>query len=202
MKYREQNISQDFVLRDDYKGKLIPKERPLSAYWEEARLIDGKRVFINYFTGEFSNKPTHGKVVRGGILAYDMGLGKTITALSLIYDINGSKFVPPKKGVLCGRNLYVTIPTVLPNEIEELVRKHVRPPLNYVIVNATNRKQLRDLTSYDIVFISYETLKSEFKDFEESGGYRTKDIDSSSEFSDNVELIKVEPGLTSDFPSK
>jgi hypothetical protein len=59
-----------------------------------------------------------------------------------------------------GKNLYVTVATVLPNEIENLVRKHLKPPLNYIIIDKDNRKLSKPLQKYDIVFISYETLKS------------------------------------------
>lgn len=98
-----------------------------------------------------------------------MGLGKTITALSLIYGDQRNTFYKEKEGVLTGKNLYVTITAVLPNEIESLVRKHVHEPLNYIIIDRENRKQQRDLSRYDIVFTSYETLKSEYKEFQHYG---------------------------------
>ena len=133
MKFREQRISPKVVLSETYQGSNNLEDRVSSVYWEEIQLIDGKRIFLNYFTGEFSNQKTNSKVVHGGILAYDMGLGKTITALSLIYDTIDT--IKTKKGTIVGKNLYVTISTVLPNEIEGLVRKHVRPPCDYIIID-------------------------------------------------------------------
>jgi SNF2 family DNA or RNA helicase len=155
MKYREQKLSSKFVLRENYKGSVIPKDRALSVYWEEIKLIDGKTFYINYFTGEFSTRPTYSKVVQGGILAHDMGLGKTLIVLSLIYDDEMDTFTRPKKGVLTGKNLYVTVGTVIPNEIENLLRKHVKPPLKYIIIDKDNRKLSKPLQDYDIVIVSY-----------------------------------------------
>lgn len=43
-------------------------------------------MFINFLTGEFTQKFHEWKSIKGGILADEMGLGKTVMTLSLLAD--------------------------------------------------------------------------------------------------------------------
>ena len=48
----------------------------------------GQKFYINYLTGEFTKAFHDWKSIRGGILADQMGLGKTVMTLSLLADQN------------------------------------------------------------------------------------------------------------------
>lgn len=56
---------------------------------------------------------------------------------------------------------------MVPNEIENLIRKHVRPPVNYYIYDRSTRKLNVDLSRFDIVVTSYRTVVSDFSDLPE-----------------------------------
>jgi SNF2 family DNA or RNA helicase len=53
------------------------------------------------------------KNIKGGILAYDMGLGKTVTALSLIFSEPPNMKSSSSQPNSISTTLYVTISTVM-----------------------------------------------------------------------------------------
>ena len=52
--------------------------------WSEIQLSEGDYVYFNEFTGQFSKEMILSKDFKGGILADQMGLGKTICSIALI----------------------------------------------------------------------------------------------------------------------
>jgi SNF2 family DNA or RNA helicase len=53
-------------------------DRKLAKMWSEIELINGDKLYINEFSGEFREKMILFKESKGGIVADEMGLGKTI----------------------------------------------------------------------------------------------------------------------------
>lgn len=49
-------------------------------------MADKNVVYTNDFTGEFSKDFQKAQTIKGGVLADDAGLGKTVTVLSLLVD--------------------------------------------------------------------------------------------------------------------
>ncbi len=98
----------------------------------------------------------------GGILAFEMGLGKTVSAFAIMAE----PFVPRINTAtqLYGRNLFITIPSMVPDEVENLLQKHMRPPINYYIYDKSSRRLNVDLSQYNIVVASYRTVVSDFND--------------------------------------
>lgn len=71
------------VMREGYVRSAIETERKIGAYWEHLELQDKTAIYVNHFTACFSLKPVPWKPVSGGILAFEMGLGKTVSAFAI-----------------------------------------------------------------------------------------------------------------------
>jgi SNF2 family DNA or RNA helicase len=131
----------------------------------------GQKTFYNVITGhEQRQRPPP---VLGGILADMMGLGKTLSILSLIVDslpqaaafsLRGPPSTPLR---LFFRNLKGTLliaPMSTIQNWEEQIRNHISPgTLSVCVHHGTNRTQKhQELAKYDIVLTSYGTLASEY----------------------------------------
>lgn len=92
---------------------------------------------------------------RGGILADDQGLGKTITTISLLYSN------PPEDG---GRwKTLIVCPLSLVDQWKRELQTRVRPGnmKKILVYHGTNReKQAQKLKKFDIVLTTYGTLRS------------------------------------------
>lgn len=95
---------------------------------------------------------------KGGILADDMGLGKTIQALAIML-LNRST------DAKCKTNLVITPVSLLQQWAQE-ARLKIKPSAGFscYIYHQSNRlKSFEELSKYDMVLISYNTLASEWK---------------------------------------
>lgn len=110
---------------------------------------------------------------RGGILADYMGLGKTLTILSLIVNHldegrvpNSGNYLPPVHGgkIRSGATLIIAPVSVLGNW-EGQIADHVKPKaLRYFMYYGRNKlTDPQTLSQYDIVFTSFQTLTLEWK---------------------------------------
>lgn len=138
--------------------------------WKHTVKANGKEVWYHVITGqEVREKP---QPARGGILADMMGLGKTLSILSLIaattdeahdfatkqppQDMNGAE--RNAKGTL------IVCPTsVLANWTEQIQDHVVAGKLSVYVYHGNNRLQdLSKLSEYNIVLTTYRTLGTEF----------------------------------------
>ncbi|KAG8918650.1 hypothetical protein FRC01_001738 [Tulasnella sp. 417] len=93
---------------------------------------------------------------KGGLLL-DMGLGKTIQVLARICD---AKFVQKEKGATC-----IVAPAGILQQWEGEIKKFA-PTLTVLVHQGPRRPQEpRIFEGYDIVLVSYETLRSEWKNW-------------------------------------
>ncbi|PPJ55085.1 hypothetical protein CBER1_01499 [Cercospora berteroae] len=158
--------------RDDYDGDEIPGH----SLWKYRPKDNGKPAWYHVITGlEVHEKPTP---IQGGILADSMGLGKTLSILSLIAETKqaASRFRqerPNEEDDLDrnGRATLIVCPkSVLSNWQEQIAAHTVAGSMTYYVYHGTNRMQdTSKLAKYDIVLTSYNTAASEFSD-----GNRTK----------------------------
>jgi SWI/SNF-related matrix-associated actin-dependent regulator of chromatin subfamily A3 len=122
--------------------------------------------YKNALTGRIQTRPP--TAFRGGILADEMGLGKTCTILSLIAaDLSSNMeaelpcFVPQNtlKGTL------IVVPFSLLQVWEKQIRQHFRPgSIKWKIFHRVTRQyDFADLSSYDIIVTTYNTVASEWK---------------------------------------
>jgi SNF2 family DNA or RNA helicase len=98
-----------------------------------------------------------------GCLADDMGLGKTVQALTLIQKLKEEK---------CKKKNFKTSLIVVPvSAISnwEIELKKFTPDIKYIIHLGQKRKKcIEHLTKFDIVLVSYHTLRNDIKLFNET----------------------------------
>ncbi|CAK8543053.1 unnamed protein product [Lathyrus sativus] len=143
-------------------GWLFHREssEDLPQFWEEK-----EGSFVNVLTNYQTN--TRPEPLRGGIFADGMGLGKTLTLLSLIaYDkmkMKGGK----KRGrnvVETNATLIVCPPSVISTWITQLEEHTNRGAMKVYMYYGDRRTQdAEELRKYDIVLTTYSTLGAELQ---------------------------------------
>lgn len=155
--------------------KEMTKINNLPPNWEECKTDTGQTYYYNRITNvrsiffpteeNFSNEEKFNIEVRGGILADEMGMGKTIEILSLILTNKFENQVineNEENKIPCKTTLIVCPLSVVNQWVNEL-KMHTPPNyLSIYIYHGTNRN--RDsafLTSHDVVITTYPTLAGE-----------------------------------------
>ncbi|KAK0282791.1 hypothetical protein LTR91_006610 [Friedmanniomyces endolithicus] len=156
----------------------IPREkRKRLDFWEPVRDVDGKECYVSFLQGIVSHQPLlENDPISGGLLAEEMGLGKTVEILSLVAlhkrinlptrevldDFSGS-YVTPSRATLI-----ITPASILQQWITELGRH--APSLrvkHYEGVIADGKKlsdarAVQDMANdYDVVLTTYLVLGQE-----------------------------------------
>lgn len=162
-----------FMMNKEKERVFSDKEDDNSSLWRLKSRPNGQRMYFNVITGkEEREKPPE---VLGGILADMMGLGKTLSILSLVVatlaDANEwAKQKPPPQstdGVALLRNSKATLlvsPLSTIANWEEQIGNHVKPgTLSYYIYHGSNRcNDIRELSKFDMVITTYSVVSSEF----------------------------------------
>ncbi|TKA82664.1 hypothetical protein B0A55_01475 [Friedmanniomyces simplex] len=157
----------------DHEHNAPPKagEAPAFSLWKPERSRHGHDVWVHVITGqEEANEP---KPVYGGILADMMGLGKTLSILSLIAHTKkeaeafGQKELPRSSEYL-ERNAKTTViicPKSVMSNWQEQIKIHVKSnKLSYYNYHGSNRHQdLDELAKYDIILTTYGTAAEDLK---------------------------------------
>eukprot|EP00762_Andalucia_godoyi_P008505 ANDGO_05791.mRNA.1 Putative SWI/SNF-related matrix-associated actin-dependent regulator of chromatin subfamily A member 3-like 2 len=95
---------------------------------------------------------THPDLYGGGILADDMGLGKSLSTLSLLVATRG-----------LGKTLLVCPLSLMSSWVDQ-IEEHLQPgALKYGIYHGPNRDPL-DIKRWDLIITTYQTVSSEFTD--------------------------------------
>ncbi len=142
--------------------------------WRVRYRNNGQKTYYNVITGkEERSKPAE---VLGGILADMMGLGKTLSILSLILStLDASEAWAKKKPAAPAsddelpliQNAKTTLlisPLSTIANWEEQIKAHIEPgTISYYIYHGTNRcSDITRLASYDVVITTYNVVASEF----------------------------------------
>ena len=150
------------------------KDAAKFSLWKKTTKVSGHDVWYNVITGhELREKP---EPVYGGILADMMGLGKTLSILSLVaatvpeahaFKIKQTSKKLEEKGVK--RNAQGTLiicPTSVLSNWTEQIAAHVRKgKLTFCVYHGPSRIQdVQVLAKFDIVFTTYGTVASEWSD--------------------------------------
>ena len=151
------------ILGDEEQDKL--------SLWRSDHRPNGQRVYVNVITGkEERSKPLE---IRGGILADMMGLGKTLSILSLIVGSmedasKWGKLMPlvSPEGIKLKRNSKATLlvaPLSVVTNWTDQIEAHLKPgTLSYYIYHGTHRcSDVNKLSTYDVVVTTYEIVSSE-----------------------------------------
>ena len=94
----------------------------------------------------------------------EMGLGKTVSAFALMMEADLWK--KSGRSPLQAHNLFITIPGMVPTEIEYLIKKHIGE-VSYYIYDRNTRKLNIDLGRFELVVTSYRTVVSDFSNLSE-----------------------------------
>lgn len=142
-----------------------------SSLWRVKFRPNGQRMYYNVITGlESLQQPPP---VYGGILADMMGLGKTLSILSLVADTldeatEWSKKKPAQTpGTILLRNSQATLlvaPVSTASNWEEQIKAHVKSgTLDYYIYHGQNRTQdVEQLAKYQLVITTYSIIATEW----------------------------------------
>ncbi|KAF2494437.1 hypothetical protein BU16DRAFT_562094 [Lophium mytilinum] len=139
------------------RGNIISPEFP--SVWLETRDLAGKPKYQNTITN--SSRRQDPSVCLGGILADDMGLGKSLTALALIAGSMQESISPSKdQSTLNDSTLIVAPLSTLPNWENEIA-KHFKPKsITVTVYHGPKRAQhVASLQRSEIVLTTYDIVK-------------------------------------------
>jgi len=169
----------------DIEARRVHERTPtmterLPLTWEKVTTISGKELFINRLGGaiclasDVLVAPEPGP--RGGILAEEMGLGKTVEILALILlhkrtasnpeddktiVLNGTDTSAPYGLIPSSATLIITPPSILHQWASE-VENHAPTLRVFIYVDEEHRTiSATELASHDIVFTTYPALAKE-----------------------------------------
>ncbi|KAF2837186.1 hypothetical protein M501DRAFT_938002 [Patellaria atrata CBS 101060] len=159
-----------------------------NSLWRVKFAVNGQRVYYNVITGnEFRTKPPP---VLGGILADMMGLGKTLSILSLITStmdaaahwatLSPQQFPDRPPLLLNSKATLLVAPVSTMTNWEEQIRTHLQPnSVKAYIYHGSNRKQdVKELATYDIVITTYSTIAAD----SDNKRFRVRPIDQTNWF--------------------
>lgn len=166
------NSLQYFLVNKEKARVFGEKEEDNNSLWRLKLRSNGRRSYYNVITGhEEAVKPPE---VLGGILADMMGLGKTLTILSLIVgsldeaDVWGEQPAPANDGekrlIRNSKTTLLVAPLSTVANWEEQIGNHIRKDtLNVCIYHGANRTtDIQELAKYDVVITTYSIVSSEF----------------------------------------
>ncbi|EGR30279.1 hypothetical protein IMG5_136090 [Ichthyophthirius multifiliis] len=157
MLYREGHIQKEVLFGQNIEK--LEQDRKLNTLFEEIELPDGQKIYHNQFNGYISDIFQQEKQVRGGILADQMGLGKTLMSISLIqYDLEKNR---RKKGQL-GTLIVLTV-TTLGQWRNEIDKFSVQGSVKVLSFYEKRDSMEGNIVDYDIVLTTYGVLGIEFK---------------------------------------
>jgi DNA repair protein RAD16 len=124
---------------------------------------------VNIFGGSTSETTMWpNPAARGGILADEMGMGKTIQSVTLMLANLPPKTLPPAAdGLLASRASLVVAPVAALMQWKHEIEKYTRPDsVSVVVYHGPNRAQRPEqLASADIVLTTFSIVESEFRRF-------------------------------------
>jgi len=170
-----------FMTNKEKERVFSDSEEGNNSLWRLNTYDNGRRTYYNVITGqEERTKPPE---VLGGILADMMGLGKTLSILSLVVGSLeeakewGERPAPEVDGektlIRNSRTTLLVSPLSTVANWEEQIATHIiKGTLKYYIYHGANRiSDLNELAKYDIVITTYSIVSSE-----STGRGKRKDI--------------------------
>lgn len=155
-------------LVDHERSNLEVEAESKHSLWKLQNDARGRPSWYHVITGHETNEKPQG--IRGGILADVMGLGKTLSILSLIAETREEsrhfrRTGPKAKDAVCNAKatLIICPKSVLSNWKEQIETHCVLGNMKCYLYHGTSRSQDTDmLAKHDIVLTSYNTAAAEF----------------------------------------
>ena len=161
-----------FLTNKEKERIFSDKEEGNSSLWRLRHHPNGQRSYYNVITGtEERTKPPE---VLGGILADMMGLGKTLSMLSLVVGSLeqatqfGEQPAPERDGekalIRNSKTTLLVSPLSTVANWEDQIATHIKPKtLKYYIYHGGNRlSNINELAKFDIIITTYSIVSSEF----------------------------------------
>ncbi|KAL7919207.1 SNF2 family N-terminal domain-containing protein [Trichoderma austrokoningii] len=178
-----------FMTAREKPRELQQQEKSMVSFWRKKTNMNGHKVFHNVITGE--SQLAAPADTRGGILADMMGLGKTLSILSLISSTAeearryqhltpeqpSAPETKPTKGDMDTSQVPLGLTPVVRNtkatliicplstitNWDEQIKQHIAPgELSYHIYHGPSRiKDIERLASFDIVLTTYGSVSNE-----------------------------------------
>ena len=187
LKHQKQGLF--FMMTKERPREAQAQEKTMVSFWQDKWGQNGQKIYFNVITGQNQAKPP--VETRGGILADMMGLGKTLSILSLITTSTNEAYTwerqvpvqpeapeqkPTKHEVLSqqptlaltplmqnARSTLLVCPLSTVTNWEEQIKQHIRPnSLTYHIYHGPNRiKDPARLATFDLVITTYGSVSNE-----------------------------------------
>ncbi|KAH7189433.1 SNF2 family N-terminal domain-containing protein [Fusarium flagelliforme] len=187
LKHQKQGLF--FMMTKERPREAQVQEKTMVSFWQDKWGQNGQKIYFNVITGQNQAKPP--METRGGILADMMGLGKTLSILSLITTSTNEAYTwerqapvqpeapeqkPTKHEVLSqqptlaltplmqnARSTLLVCPLSTVTNWEEQIKQHIRPnSLTYHIYHGPNRiKDPARLATFDLVITTYGSVSNE-----------------------------------------
>ncbi|UZP42169.1 hypothetical protein NXS19_009985 [Fusarium pseudograminearum] len=187
LKHQKQGLF--FMMTREKPREAQAGEKTMVSFWQDKWGQGGQRLYFNVITGQSQARPP--AETRGGILADMMGLGKTLSILSLIMTSaeaacaweqqapvqpEAPEQKPTKHEVLTqqptlaltplmqnAKTTLLVCPLSTVTNWEEQIKQHVQPgALTYHIYHGPNRiKDPARLATFDLVITTYGSVSNE-----------------------------------------
>ncbi|CAM1511418.1 Fc.00g089310.m01.CDS01 [Cosmosporella sp. VM-42] len=187
LKHQRQGLH--FMMTREKPRELHADEKTMVSFWQTKIGPAGQKLYLNVITGMTQAKPP--AETRGGILADMMGLGKTLSILSLVATTSDAarqwEQLPPVQPdvpetrptrqealmpqpsldltpvVRNTKSTLLVCPLSTVTNWEEQMKQHIRPgTLSYHIYHGSNRiKDPAKLATFDLVITTYGSVSNE-----------------------------------------
>ncbi|OQE46384.1 hypothetical protein PENCOP_c001G03106 [Penicillium coprophilum] len=161
-----------FMTEKEKPRKFGRKEEDNNSLWRMERTPNGKTQYREIITGMISEQKPEEAL--GGLLADMMGLGKTLSILSLITSSlglasNWTEMAPDpvlvrrNPGIRNTRTTLLVVPLSAVSNWVTQIKDHLKPrSISYYIFHGPSRiTDLDELCEYDIIITTYSTILSE-----------------------------------------
>ncbi|KAI4140230.1 MAG: hypothetical protein L6R39_005889 [Caloplaca ligustica] len=162
-----------FMVSKEQERVFGDNEEDNNSLWRLRIRPNGQRTYYNVITGQEEHKKP--PECLGGILADMMGLGKTLSILSLVaHGLSEAREFGKKRPPLpeedeapLVRNSQATLlvsPLSTVANWEEQIKTHIEGgALKYYVYHGSNRnKDINTLSSFDLIITTYQIISSEF----------------------------------------
>ncbi|KAK4870884.1 hypothetical protein LT330_000121 [Penicillium expansum] len=161
-----------FMTEKEKPRKFGRKEEDNNSLWRMERAPNGKTQYREIITGMISEQKPEEAL--GGLLADMMGLGKTLSILSLITSSlalaeDWTEMAPDPvlvrraPGIRNTRTTLLVVPLSAVSNWVTQIKDHLKPDsISYYVFHGPSRTtEFRELSKYDIIITTYSTILSE-----------------------------------------